>query len=154
MFRELRKKEKELSREEIDMVMEKAEYGIMSTVGEDGYPYGVPLNFAYKNGNIYFHGDVAGHKLDNLKNNPKVSFTVVENVELLPAEFNTKFMSVIAFGKAVALEGEEKVEGLRALIHKLSKDHIPAGEKYIAAAIAQVSAYKIEVEHLTSKGKR
>lgn len=95
MFRESRKPEKTLSESEMKEILTIAEYGVLSTVGEDGYPYGIPVNFVYDGENLYFHGAKEGHKVDNLRFSNKVAFTVVVDTQVLPKEFNTKFRSVI-----------------------------------------------------------
>ena len=78
---EMRRKEKMISREEILEVLASAEYGILSTVGADGMPYGTPVNFAYADDAIYFHCAKEGHKLSNLKSNNSVCFTAVDSVQ-------------------------------------------------------------------------
>lgn len=156
MFREMRRKEKGLPEEEMLEILKNADYGVLSTVGEDGYPYGVPLNFSYCDGKIYFHSAQAGHKVDNLANCGKASFCVVCDVENMASEFNTKFRSVIAFGKVseVTSEGSEKSELLATLIEKYSKDYYDAGMKYIKEAVGATRVYQMTVEHMTAKGKK
>ncbi len=72
MFPKLRKKKRELSKEESVKVLIKGKEGILSTIGENGYPYGVAVNYVYHNGCIYFHCANNGYKLDNIKNTNKV----------------------------------------------------------------------------------
>jgi len=103
MFKKMRRREKELSNAEIFAVLDKGEYGILSTVDSDGYPYGVPVHYAYDNGSIYFHSAVSGHKLDNINNNCNVSFCVVVDDRVIPSSFTTRYKSVIAFGKVKEL---------------------------------------------------
>ena len=67
-----------LSEEQMDALMERARYGVISTVGEDGYPYGTPVNFVVLDGRIFFHGRKVGEKVSNLKRDPRCCFTVVE----------------------------------------------------------------------------
>ena len=69
MKKEMRRKEKAISADEIKDVLDNAEYGILSTISEDGTPYGTPLNFAYSDGAIYFHCACEGHKLENIRYN-------------------------------------------------------------------------------------
>ena len=76
MFKEMRRKDRMLTKEELLDIMATAEYGVLSTVGEDGWPYGVPVNFVYNGGKIYFHAALTGQKLDNILFNNKVSFCV------------------------------------------------------------------------------
>lgn len=86
MLKEMRRKEKQLTTEETIATLNKGEYGILSTIGSDGKPYGVPINYVYHE-NIYFHGTMTGLKLDNIENNCNVSFCVVIDIELLLLAF-------------------------------------------------------------------
>lgn len=154
MFKEMKRKDKSLPEQEMLEIMREAEYGVLSTVGADGYPYGVPVNFVYRDETIYFHSAVSGHKLDNIADNSRVSFCVVCDVENLPSEFNTKFRSVIAFGEARQVEDDKKNAVLEMLISKYSKDFYESGLDYIKKAGGAAKVYGIEVQHMTSKGKK
>ena len=55
MDKEMRRSEKAMTREESMEVLEKAEYGVLSTISTDQTPYGTPINFVYQDGAIYFH---------------------------------------------------------------------------------------------------
>jgi nitroimidazol reductase NimA-like FMN-containing flavoprotein (pyridoxamine 5'-phosphate oxidase superfamily) len=54
-MKSVRRKDREITSKEAIAILDAAEYGILSTVGEDGQPYGVPLCYAYKDNAIYFH---------------------------------------------------------------------------------------------------
>jgi nitroimidazol reductase NimA-like FMN-containing flavoprotein (pyridoxamine 5'-phosphate oxidase superfamily) len=154
MFREMRRSEKMLTNEEMLEIMNTAEYGVLSTIDENGFPYGVPVSFLYKDGNIYFHSALTGHKADNMAFNNKVSFCVVKDVELIPDDFNTRFKSVISFGEVKKLEEEEKQEVYVSFLEKFSKNYMEAGMEYIRKAGAKANVYKIEVKYMTAKGKK
>lgn len=152
---EMRRKEKMISREEILEVLASAEYGILSTVGADGMPYGTPVNFVYADDAIYFHCATEGHKLSNLEASDKVCFTVVDSVELMPEKFNTKYRSVIAFGAASAVEDdEEKKKVLLEIIKKLSPDFIESGIAYINSSINKATVIKITISEIGGKATR
>ena len=74
MFKEMRRKERSIDNQQAIELLKKGQYGVLSTVGENGYAYGIPLNYAYHEGNIYFHCAAEGSKLDNIAYNNKVSF--------------------------------------------------------------------------------
>ncbi len=95
MFKEIRRKEKKLNNEESISLLKESNYGILSVCLNNGYAYGVPLNFVYNNGAIYFHCAKEGQKLEAINENNKVSFSIVNNVELLPSKFDTNYESVI-----------------------------------------------------------
>ncbi|HBQ87673.1 MAG TPA: MFS transporter [Syntrophomonas sp.] len=154
MFREMKRSEKMLTKDEILEIMNTAEYGILSTVGENGFPYGVPVNFIYRDDKIYFHSALTGHKTDNMTFSNKVSFCVVKDVELIPEGFSTKFKSVISFGEVKEVEEEEKQEVFILLIEKFAQNYMEAGLKYIQKAEAKAKIYMIEVQYMTGKGKK
>ncbi len=66
MFKEMRKKDREVLGEDIEKILTNGEYGVLATVGENGYPYTVPLSYVYQDNSIYFHCAKEGHKLDNI----------------------------------------------------------------------------------------
>ena len=155
MFKEIRRSERALSDAELLEIMVNAEYGVLSTVGANGYPYGIPVNFVYQDNVIYFHCAVDGQKLENIQHNNKVSFTVVTDVELLPSSFSTKYRSVIAFGHASEVtDADEKQDILVSIIEKFSKNFAIEGMKYIEAGSHKTKVYQIEVEHIAAKGRK
>lgn len=151
MFRPMRRKDKQLPESEVLELLANGEEGVLATVGEDGYPYATPLNYVYHNGGIYFHCALSGHKIDNMAFNPKVSFCVTADTEILAKDFSTKFRSAVVFGRAEEVRGDEKAEGLRALIQRLTPDYAAAGEKYIKNAWDKTRVYKINIEHMSGK---
>ena len=152
---EMRRKEKMISQEEIMEVLETAEYGVLSTVSGDGIPYGTPVNFVFMDGATYFHCATEGHKLGNIAANDNVCFTVVDSVELMPDQFNTKYRSVIAFGKAEVLENEEeKKAALLGILKKLSPGFIENGMKYIDSSVDKAHVIRISISEMTGKATR
>lgn len=154
MYTEMRRKEKQLPEGEIRHILDSADYGVLSTVGEDGMPYGVPLNYVYKENKIYFHCAADGHKLDNIKKNPKVSFCITGDVEILPDKFTTKYKNVILFGTAREADPESKLDILKWIIEKYSSGYIESGMKYIEKGAKHASVFEISIEHMSGKGNR
>ena len=154
MNREMRRKDRELKNDEAIEILKNNTYGVLSTVSENGYPYGVPISYVFFNNSIYFHGAIKGHKLDNISNNNKVSFCVVGHTQILPDEFSTKYESVIVFGKAIEVYDEEKNTVLLEIINKYSADFIEQGKEYIQKASKATKVIKINIEHISGKAKR
>jgi nitroimidazol reductase NimA-like FMN-containing flavoprotein (pyridoxamine 5'-phosphate oxidase superfamily) len=153
--RSMRRKERQMSDESAIELLMRGEYGVLSSVDEEGQPYGVPVNHVFDGlETIYFHCAKEGHKLDNLKTNPKVSFTVVGNTQIMDWKFSTAFESVIVFGIAQEVEGDEKYLGLRMLALKYSPDFEEEFNKYIDKAIIQTKVMKIQVKQLTGKERK
>jgi nitroimidazol reductase NimA-like FMN-containing flavoprotein (pyridoxamine 5'-phosphate oxidase superfamily) len=151
MFREMRYSKRALGEEEAIKMLKDCEYGVLSTVGDDGYAYGVPLNFVYDGSAIYFHCAKEGHKLDNLRFNSKVSFCVVGEAVIVPHAFTTQYKSAVVFGVAREAEGAEKRTALELLIKKYSPDFLEKGMKYIDADIDKTCVFKINIEHISAK---
>lgn len=155
MQHEMRKSERQLSREEAEDILRRGEYGILCTCGADAEPYGTPLSYAYSGECIYFHcAPGVGHKLANIAENPQVCFTVVGETRLLPEKFSTVYESTIAFGTAQVVEGEEKHSALHALLDKYAPQYPEEGEAYIARAFDKVDVWAIRLSRLTAKARR
>lgn len=151
MFREMRRKRQLLPTEESITILEKMTNGTLALHGDNGYPYAVPVSYVYADGKIYFHSAVKGHKVDAILRNNKVSFCVVEQDDVKPAEFTTYFRSVIAFGKARILADEgEKQLAFRLLADKYSHGEVGM-EAEIAKGFNHLLMVEIMVEHLTGK---
>ena len=149
----MRRQDKALSDVDIIKILNQGEYGVLATVDSDGQPYGVPLNYVYIDGDIYFHCALEGHKLDNIACNDKVSFSVVGRTEVLPAEFSTGYESVIAFGTAAVISGDERYRGLMALAEKYSPDYLSEASAYIEKLDKQTAVVRFSVDRMTGKAR-
>jgi hypothetical protein len=148
----LRRKDRKMNHQSSLDLLQRAEYGVLSSVDEEGQPYGVPVNFVFDGRKtIYFHCAKEGHKLDNLKFNPKVSFTVVGDVQVMNWKFTTAYESVIVFGVASEVKAEEKFQALKSLALKFSVDTMDEFYKEIEQEIEQTAVVKIKIEHLSGK---
>lgn len=106
-FRKMRRSRQELSREESIRILKEGTSGVLALHGDDGYPYAVPISYAYDDGKLYFHGAKSGHKLDAVRSYPKASFCVIAQDKVVPEEYTTYFKSVIVFGRMRILEEAE-----------------------------------------------
>ena len=151
MFRESRKPMQALSSEEIEQILSRNTSGVLAVSGDEDYPYAVPLSYVYLNGKIYFHGSKVGHKIDSLLRSDKVSFCVIDQDKIMGAEYTTYFRSVVAFGRARLLEGEEKRVPLVQLCEKYWPGHLDVTEPKAAAALERVGLIELTMEHVTGK---
>ena len=153
MFREMRRNRQQLSEEESLAVLERGTSGVLAVLGDEGYPYAVPLSYVYRNGKIYFHCAKSGHKLDAIRRNPKASFCVIGQDQVMPQEYTTYFRSVIAFGKARILETDaEKWAALRLLAEKYYPEAgAQAHDDAIRHDYAPVCIVELIVEYMTGK---
>lgn len=154
MFKEMRRKDRELKNDEAIEILKNNSYGILSTVSKNSYPYGVPVSYVFLNNSIYFHCAVKGHKLDNILNNSKVSFCVVGQTCILPDKFSTKYESVVVFGRAVEIFDDEKNTALLEILNKYSPDYIEKGKGYIKNSSKATKVIKISIEHISGKARK
>jgi len=154
MFREIRRKDRLVSNEAGVELLKKSDYGVLSVLGDDDYPYGVPVNFAYKDNFIYIHCFLDGHKVDAIKKHPKVCMTVVGDSVVLKDQIATNYISAIAFGTAEIVAPPE-VEKRKIAFDAILDKYIPGEEertsKYVADNDKNTNAIIIKIEHLTCK---
>ena len=141
MFREMRRKKQELSKEECIDILQTAKTAVLGVVGDNGYPYTVPINFVYANDKIYFHGAKNGHKIDAINKCNKVSLCVVDKDDVIEEELTTYFKSVTD----KEIFHAAKVFGL-----KYNND-VTAVEKEIKREWNILSCIEIEIEDMTGK---
>lgn len=122
MFREMRRKRQLLSQEDAQKILYQGTSGVLAVLGDNDYPYAVPLSYVYDGQKIYFHSAKSGHKLDSISKNPKASFCVIDKDEIVPDEYTTYFRSVIVFGKIHIIQNEAEK---RAAIEKLAAKYAP-----------------------------
>ena len=151
MFREIRRKKQLLSAEDTRAVMDRCTAGTLACMGDEGFPYSVPLSYIYHNDKIYFHSAKAGHKVDAIMKEPKVSFSVIDEDTIVSAEYTSYFRSVIAFGQARIVEGDEWVEGFKALVEKYSGDQPEEAKLKEIMGCKESLTIAIDIEHITGK---
>lgn len=155
MFREIRRKERILDDELAIRLLERAEYGFLAMSGTNGYGYGIPINYVKAEDSIYFHCAPEGYKLECLRENPRVSFTVVGATQVVPEKFTTGYESVIVFGEmCLDLPEEERRKALRLLVDKYSSAFKEIGEKYIEKSFHRTNILRLDISHVTGKCKR
>lgn len=151
MFREMRRKKQKLTEKQCLDILKRAKTATLALDGDDGYPYSVPINFVYEDGKIYFHGAKEGHKIDAIKNNPKVSMSIIDQEDVIEEELTTYFKSVILFGKARILQDEDEIyHAIETLGLKYTEDDI-AVRKEINKEWDILCCVEITIEHLSGK---
>lgn len=111
MFRELLRKNKALSMDECVEILKNETRGVLSVLGDEGYPYGMPMNhwFNEEDGKIYFHCGNVGHRLDALRKHDKVSFCTYDKGYRNQGEWALHVKSVIVFGRVEIVDDLEKI---------------------------------------------
>ncbi len=152
MFREMRLKDQQLDAVEVDKIMKSCTNGVLCINGDNGYPYGVPVSYAYTEGRIYFHCSKEGYKVDLLKKDPCVSFTVTAQDNIIPEDFNTLYVSVIAFGKVRLVDDPAEMRKIHGyIIDKYSRGHEENGSKYLDSSINDIYMAELTIDHITGK---
>ena len=135
MFREMIRIRQQLATEECIDILKRELRGVLSVLGDDGYPYGMPMNHYYceEDGRIYFHGGKSGHKIDAVRRDNKASFCVYDRGVRQEGEWFLRIRSVIVFGRIEIIEDPAKtVEISRRLSRKFTAD-----ENYIENEIVR-----------------
>jgi len=135
-------------------LLETAQRGVLSVLGDGGYPYGVPLNFVYEDGKIYFHCAMEGHKLDAIRSSDKASFCVLSDASKNPGEWWNCFTSVICFGRVREVSDPAEHE---RLLRTLGKKYFPEGYDIDADMIKNAPralVLELTIEHMTGKHVR
>ncbi len=153
-MKEVRRSDREITPQESINILDTAEYGILSTVGNDGQPYGVPLSYVHKGEAIYFHCAINGHKLENIEHNAKVSFCVVGKTKVLPDKFGTEYESAVVFGRVSEVTGAERRDALLWLLEKYCSDYLEEGKSYIEQKDKITKVFKIEIDRISGKARR
>lgn len=153
MFREMLRKKQQLPEEECIEILKNELRGVLSVIGDDDYPYGMPINHFYceEDGKIYFHSGRKGHKIDAMKRHDKASFCVYNQGFRREGEWALNIRSVIVFGRIEFIEDREKIyEIARRLSHKFTDD-----EEYIEREIVRSGPgtlmFALVPEHMTGK---
>ncbi len=153
MFREMRRKNQVLSLEENILILNRGTSGVLAVSGDDDYPYAVPLSYVYYDNKIFFHCAKAGHKLDAIVRNEKVSFCIIDKDEIIQNTYTSHFRSVIAFGKARILEEEfEKRAAIEILTAKYSPDMGKTHQLHtIDSGFNNLCMIELTIDHLSGK---
>ena len=153
-FRDLRRFKQAASQEECEALLSIAPRGVLSVHGENGYPYGIPVNFLYEAGRIFFHCACEGHKMDAVLADEKVCFTVVSEPVKNPGEWWNCFTSIVCFGRAkVVRDAGERDRILRLLGAK----YFPEGYDLDADMIKngpRAAVIEITLDHVCGKHVR
>ena len=153
MFREMRRFKQQISREECIRILKEQLRGVLSVIGDDGYPYGLPIDHWYceEDGKIYFHGAKEGHKIDAISRCDKASFCVMDQGFHKEGEWALNINSVIVFGRIRKVTDPEKAKEICTnLCRKFTDD-----EAYLAHelehAFPRVQCLELTPEHMTGK---
>ena len=151
-FRAMRRKRQQLSEAESIEILKKATAGTLALLGDNGYPYAVPISYVYAEGKLYFHSALSGHKVDAIRNCDKASFCVIDKDDVQSERYTTFFRSVIAFGRIHIIDDEqEKLETARMLGDRYNPNQEEALQKELEKGLSRMLMIRFDIEHLTGK---
>ena len=151
-FRAMRRIRQQLSEEESISILRKSTAGTLALLGDNDYPYAVPISYVYHEGKLFFHSALTGHKVDAIRKCDKASFCVIERDDVQPERYTTFFRSVIVFGRIHIIEDEqEKLATARMLGNRYNPNQDEALQKEIESGLSRMLAIRLDIEHLTGK---
>lgn len=152
----IRRKDRRIGDEECRDLLRRGEYATLATVDAAGQPYATPLSYIHRDGGIYFHCALEGHKLDNLRHNPRACLSVVGGTEAFyGGGFSTVYESVVIFGTVREITDEaEKYAALYALAEKYLPEHMEHAEPDITKYGGRTLVFALTPETMTGKALR
>ncbi len=152
MFRAMRRHNQQLDDAACREVLRRGTSGVLALLGDDGYPYALPLSYAYQDHTLWFHGALTGHKIDAIRQSDKVSFCVIDKDEVVPEKLTTAYRSVIVFGRAHILQDESEI---RAAARHIGRKYSPGMDAMIGREIEtylpKMAVIRLDIEHMTGK---
>ena len=176
-FRTMRRKRQQLSEDESIGILQQATAGTLALLGDNDYPYALPISYVYADGKLYFHSALEGHKVDSIRKcdkaaiereqndacissaereqarpGVKASFCVIAQDDIQPKKYTTYYRSVIAFGRIHIIEDEnEKLATARLLGNKYNPNDEESLQKELEHGFARMLMIRFDIEHLTGK---
>lgn len=153
MFRAMRRFKQQISQEECIQVLKNEPRGILSFLGENGYPSGTPMNHWYceEDGKLYFHGAKEGYKIDSLQACDKVSYCVYDQGYREDGAWPLHIKSVIVYGRIHFVEDPQRIEKIGYNLCAKFSDDKEYPEREFRLAGNRLLCLELEVEHMTGK---
>ncbi len=153
MFRPMRRAKQQISEAECVRVLREEKRGVLSMLGEDGYPYGIPMNHWYspEDGKIYFHGAKTGHKIDAIAACSKVSYCVWDAGYRKEGEWSLNVNSVVVFGRIRLVTNESKAREIAANLCRKFTDDEDYLRRELENALPRVQCLELTIDHMTGK---
>lgn len=153
MFRQMRRFKQQISKEECIKILKEQPRGVLSLIGDDGYPYGIPLDHWYceEDGKLYFHGAKEGNKIDAIKACDKASYCVMDQGFKKDGEWALNINSVIVFGRISLVEDPEKAKLICTELCRKFTDDEAYLQHELEHAFPRVQCLELTPEHMTGK---
>ena len=149
----MRRFKQQISDEKCRKILKEEKRGVLSMIGENGYPYGIPMDHWYseEDDKLYFHSAKTGHKLDAIAACEKVSYCVMDEGFQKEGEWALNISSVVVFGRMKVVEDEEKKREICINLCRKFTDDEDYLQRELAGALPRVNCLELEIEHMTGK---
>ena len=153
MFRELTRKKQQLSPEESIEILKQEPRGVLSVNGDDGYPYGMPMDHWYceEDGCLYFHSGKKGHRTDAMRRCSKASYCVYDSGYRKEGEWSLNIKSVILFGHLEIIENFDRAMAVTRQLSLKYTDDIEYIDREIRQSGKNALVFRLVPEHITGK---
>ncbi|MBU5312704.1 pyridoxamine 5'-phosphate oxidase family protein [Tissierella carlieri] len=173
----MRRKDREMSAEFGNQIIDKSRYGVISMVDEDSESYGIPLSIVRDENTLYFHSAMDGRKVKLFEKSPNVSVVFVGEVKvpenytkeeldeivkdesktvlLISSVFTTEYESAVVKGKVKLVEDmEEKIKAMKLICEKYTPTKMDYFNMAIKTGLKRTNVYRIEIEEIKAKRKK
>lgn len=153
MFRGMRRFKQQISNEECIRILKEEPRGVLSMIGDDGYPYGIPLDHWYEDsdGKLYFHCAKEGHKLDAISRCDKVSYCVMDKGYRKDGEWALNINSVVIFGRIKPVDDPDKTRQICTNLCRKFTDDEAYLQRELTHALPRVQCLELTIDHMTGK---
>lgn len=153
MFRELTRIKQKLAMEETISILKQEPRGVLSVIGDDGYPYGMPMDHWYNDadGCLYFHSAKKGHKVDAMNRCSKASYCVYDQGFRREGEWALNIRSVIVFGRLEIVEDYDTAMAITRQLSLKYTDDIAYIDREIRQSGKNTLVFRLIPEHITGK---
>lgn len=153
MFRELIRKNRKLSEADCIALLREQTRGVLSVLGDDDYPYGMPMNHFYddRDGCLYFHSGTLGHRLDALRRHDRVSFCTYDSGYRRQGEWALNVRSVIVFGRMEIIDDRARIADITTQLSLKFTQDMSYIQKEIEQHAHHTLLLKLTPEHMCGK---
>ena len=142
--------------EAVHAVLDAAPMGHLGFV-VDGQPFVIPMLYGRIDEAIYLHGSVASRLLRTMADGVEVCLTatLVDGLVLARSAFHhsMNYRSAVVFGRAIPVDGDEKVAALKAISEHLRPGRWDEVRPPSAVELRQTAVLRLEVEEMSAKAR-
>ena len=148
----MHKADRQLSPEDTLAILTDEPRGVLSVIGDDGYPYAVPINYIVVNDKVYLHSAPYGYKMECLEKSKKCCFSVIVSAQIIPSKITAAFESVIITGDVAMVTDEaEKRAALEAFVTQKHPGYEEIGLKMVNTLFDKTALLRIDPKEMTGK---